>query len=538
MTDEPYWKLAITEEQFTEIYGESVDIQIFKEPAQTEEAMIQDYLPSKLWRMNNLYTIVDKEGTRGIFRMNLSQHRVYAASLHHPRIVILKSRQQGISTFWLISFFDDAMFIPNFTIGLMAQGLDESSTLLTRVKLAWEEFPPEIREFLGIVMTRDNTAELAFMNGSTIFIRTSFRSTTLQRLHISEYGKICSRDPKRAKETKTGTLQAIMAGNTVVIESTAEGDNDFKRTWDTAVEAEAKAIRLGTGLFAGKDFKPIFLSWLDDPDCSSDHYEEPSLKQTEYFDSLEAELGRVVAVSQRNFWIAQYRELADDIYQEYPATPSEAFAKLHDGAYYAKLFNIHVVQAGRIRSNLYDANLEVNVAMDIGMDDCTFMIFYQVFGGEIRIIAEYENSGEALAHYVSKINQTEYKVNWVIGPHDLKVRELGTGISRQDTLRKLGVTRLRVLPSSSVQEGIEAVRQLIKGLYIDESCRETIKCIKNYSKEWDERKEVWKSKPLHDQFSHGADALRYLAMGNISMIPRKNPNRRDRPTGHTNNFAI
>ena len=145
------WYLSITPEQFDEIYHNTPAMQIkhlFTTYPTSDKEFIEQYLPSKLWRLNNLYTIKDKEGNLIKFRMNLAQHKVYATYLKHPRIIILKSRQQGISTFWLINFFDDAITTPNLEVGLMAQGKDEASKLLERVKTAWRHLSQVLKIFL------------------------------------------------------------------------------------------------------------------------------------------------------------------------------------------------------------------------------------------------------------------------------------------------------------------------------------------------------------------------------------------------------
>lgn len=249
--------LRISKEEFLEIYQglpicQYVDL-FYSEP-QNDLDYVTNFLTSKLWRLNNVYTIVDKYGARVTFSMNRAQHIVYAESLRHPRIIILKSRQQGISTLWLVSFFDDTVCNNDYSVGLMAQGLDEAERLLERTKILWSELNPHIKEYIGVQLGKDNTKEFSLSNGSSIFIRTSFRSTTLQRLHISEMGKIANKNPEKAKETKTGTLQALAQGNTGVVESTAEGDNMFKEMWDNAVKY--------SGEKTPKDFSPIFLSWM------------------------------------------------------------------------------------------------------------------------------------------------------------------------------------------------------------------------------------------------------------------------------------
>lgn len=522
-----HWDLAITPEQFATIYNGVVDINLFKRTPQSDDEFSNVYLCSKLWRLNNLYTIVDKDGQRIPFRMNYAQHRVYAASLAHPRLIILKSRQQGISTFWLISFLDDGLVLPDLNIGLMAQGKSEASTLLKRAHLSWETFPPEVKEFLTQRLVRNNTEELSFANGTTVFIRTSFRSATLQRLHISEYGKIANSNPGRAKETKTGTLQAIRPGNTVVIESTAEGDNDFKVMWLNALDAEAKVARLNLPCFAGKDFKPVFLSWLDDPDCASTHQESPSLVQLDYFTALEAKVGTVVTSEQRNFWVGQYRELGEAIYQEYPATWEEAFTKVHDGSYYGPKYHQLLVRKDRILPNLYDENLPVHVMMDLGVNDEFVLLYFQKWKQEWRIIDEYMNTGEGLEFYVQHMNDSPYTIKTVYGPHDLNVKELGTAMTRKARLRELGVTSLIVLPRSPLLEGIEKVRTEMSNMWIDEKCNYMRGCLQNYSKEWDEKLGVWKAKPRHDKWSHGADTIRGMVQSNAKHIANELRQRRD-----------
>lgn len=501
-------KLGITKEQFESLYPQMMPyFSIFTHQFKTDEQFINEYLPSKLWRLNNLYTIIDKDGNKIPFVMNWAQHRVYAAWLEHPRLIILKSRQQGISTFWLIFFFDEALFTENLNIGLMAQGNEEASTLLERVKTAWDAFPLEVKHFLQVDIEKDNTKEYSFTNESTIFIRTSFRSATLQGLHISEFGKIANKYPERAKETNKGTLQAIKAGNTLAIESTAEGKNMFKFKWDNAIACKGK--------YAPKDLKPVFLSWLDDPDCYSLIDEEPTEKQTEYFEELEIELGRQITQQQRNFWIMQYRELGDDIYQEYPSTPDEAFLAAKDGTYYAKQMKKHIYQRSRIVKGLYDANLEVEVTTDLGRDDFFVLGFWQEWRGQQRLIHEYCNSGEGIEHYVEYMKSTGYAIKRTILPHDVKVVELGTNISRLKRFRDLGVRKTKVLPrmiGGGLQGGIEAVRKMFPDLWIDESCEYTIDCLNNYSKEWDKIHEVWKDEPKKSDYNHGADMVRYRAV--------------------------
>lgn len=513
--------LRITEEQFNELYPDMVGwYDHFDQPplaCLSKEEFEQQYLSSKLWRLNNLYTVVNKDGKPVRFRMNYAQHKVYAASRQHPRVIILKSRQQGISTFWLVSYFDDGMFCPYLNLGLMAQGTDEASTLLERAKFLWDTLSDDVKQFLGVRLTKDNTKEFGFSNDSSIFIRVSFRSTTLQRLHISEFGKIANANPQRAKETKTGTLQALGKGNTGVIESTAEGRNMFKEMWDASV------LALESGQMTTKDFYPIFLSWLDDPDCVQEVDQSEDTEATKYFEELEAKTGRKVSREQRNFWIAQRRELGSELFQEYPATPEEAFLASRDGTYYSKMFNELVVRRGRVRKDLYDPNLPVDCFFDLGVDDYTVVGFVQWYRGSYRIVGEYWNNGRGIGHYLDEIAATGWDIRDIVLPHDAHQRGTNTpGSGRAKSTKDVAVDHmnsegyrwgLRVLPRSTIADGIEAVRRIIPNLEVDASCTYIIDCFQNYSKEWDEKLQVWKKTPVHDEYSHGADMIRQVAMG-------------------------
>ena len=164
--------------------------------------------------------------------------------------------------------------------------------------------------------------------------------------------------------------------------------------------------------------------------------------------------------------------------------------------------------------------------MDLGVDDYAVVMFTQWYRGEWRIIGEYWNNGYALVHYLEYIKDAGYDIRAIRFPHDIKVREQGShkqngrAKSRleiaKDYKRDEGLNwRLDVLPRQSIDHGIEATRRMIPNLVIDACCTYLIDCFMNYSKEWDERLQVWKSTPVHDEFSHGADTIRQFASSTI-----------------------
>lgn len=180
------------------------------------------------------------------------------------------------------------------------------------------------------------------------------------------------------------------------------------------------------------------------------------------------------------------------------------------GAYYAQEMKA-ALDEGRICSVPYEPSVPVVTAWDLGMSDSTAIWFAQMVGRELRIIDYYENSGVGLDHYAKVLQDKGYFYNQTILPHDARVRELGTGKSRVETLEALGIPNIDIAPQLSVEDGIQAVRNGLRTAWIDEKkCDRGIEALRQYRRDWDEKGKTWRSRPLHDWTSHGADAARYL----------------------------
>lgn len=162
----------------------------------------------------------------------------------------------------------------------------------------------------------------------------------------------------------------------------------------------------------------------------------------------------------------------------------------------------------------WEPGLPVHTAWDLGIGDSTAIWFAQHVGREIRILDYLENSGVGLDWYARELDKKPYKYGDHILPHDAEVKELGTGKSRLETLHSLGIRQTRIIPAQSVEDGINAARSLIPRCWFDEEkTKRGIDCLRNYRREFDERRKVFHDRPLHDWSSHGADAFRYLALG-------------------------
>lgn len=182
-----------------------------------------------------------------------------------------------------------------------------------------------------------------------------------------------------------------------------------------------------------------------------------------------------------------------------------------EGSYYSKYLDRMRVK-GQIGDVPWEPSFKVHSAWDIGVRDSTTIIMFQTVGQVVRIIDSYENSKVGLEHYIKVLQQKPYQWGKHIAPHDIKVREFGTGMTRIEKARQLGIY-FTLAPDVSIEDGIESVRSALSKIWIDEKQNSTLlKALENYRQEYDAKKKVYKSAPLHDFSSHFADAMRYLCI--------------------------
>jgi phage terminase large subunit len=182
-----------------------------------------------------------------------------------------------------------------------------------------------------------------------------------------------------------------------------------------------------------------------------------------------------------------------------------------EGAYYAKYLDKMRV-SDRIGQVPWTPGNAVHTAWDLGVRDSTTIIFFQVAGAIVRIIDCYENSKEGLEHYAKVIQEKEYVYGKHIAPHDIQVKEWGSGMTRIEKARQLGI-KFTIADDKTIADGIESVRTKLNIMYIDQvKCAPLLKALENYRQEYDAKNKVYKSVPLHNWASHFADAMRYLCI--------------------------
>lgn len=182
------------------------------------------------------------------------------------------------------------------------------------------------------------------------------------------------------------------------------------------------------------------------------------------------------------------------------------------GAIYGK--ELEEAQAdGRVTNVPYNPASRVDTFWDLGIGDSTSIWFTQNVGRAVHVIDYYEARGEGLPHYCKVLSSKNYLYGEHNAPHDIEVRELGTGKSRREIAWDLGLN-FRVVPKLPIEDGIHAAQMLIPRLYFDrEKCKHGLECLRQYHRAYNERTRSFRATPVHDFSSHAADAFRYLAVG-------------------------
>lgn len=228
----------------------------------------------------------------------------------------------------------------------------------------------------------------------------------------------------------------------------------------------------------------------------------------EGWDALEFKASKTNLIDLEELKDAQ-KEMGDDKYnQEFECSFNAAV----EGSYYGKLIN-DLEQKGRMCEITRDDLCKTYCAWDLGIGDSTAIFVMQIAGQEFRVMDHVENHGQGLDWYVEWLKENNWHKAEQLLPHDVEVRELGTGKSRLEVLREAGLD-CKVLPRLAVDDGIQAVRRLLPKCWFNmPKVKQGLDCLRNYRREYDEKRNVFYDKPLHDWASHSSDSFRYLALG-------------------------
>ena len=265
------------------------------------------------------------------------------------------------------------------------------------------------------------------------------------------------------------------------------------KIWNEVVRP-ALSDRLGWALFIGTP-------------KGANHFKDLRDRAEKEWAVLEFKASQTGIVPQEELDAAR-KEMGDDKYnQEFECSFNAAV----EGSYYGAILN-GLDQQGRFCEITRDDLCKTYAAWDLGVGDSTAIWIAQVAGQEVRLLDYIENHGQGLDWYVRELKSRNWEKAENLLPHDVEVRELGTGRSRLEMLREAGLD-CTVLPRLPVDDGIAAVRRLLPRCWFDPKTKQGLDCLRNYRREYDEKRNVFFDKPLHDWASHGSDAFRYLAVG-------------------------
>ena len=291
---------------------------------------------SKLWRLEHLYFITNKDREKIKFKLNKAQKHFLEQTFFKgfKRIIILKARQLGFTTLMSIYFLDEVIFNPNSEALQIAHKVEDVEKFFNnKVKFAVNNLPKTLLPLLGIVLNTNRAKKLGFSypddSTSAISVSTSGRSGMFNYVHISELAKLCKMFPEKGSEVLTGTIPAIPTSGFLVIESTAEGmQGEFYEMFQTSW----KRRFLITPQMSKAELYPVFYNWtwdtaeidasVTDGIIAIENMELCEIDWKQYKEDNE------LSDKEITFYYIKYIQLRRDIdklHQEYPTTSNEAF---------------------------------------------------------------------------------------------------------------------------------------------------------------------------------------------------------------------
>jgi hypothetical protein len=464
-----------------------------------------------------LFKLKDKNGRVVPFQLNTVQKKIIAeienqiAEKGQARLIIVKGRQQGVTTFMQLLALSYVLTTPAFNAYTMAHDATLANDIFEqKIKFAFDNLHPIIKSIFRA--KRDNTRQLMFegnLNFANITVGLSARGTTQNFLHISEAGKM-SMNNKLWDEMTEGSLQAAENAQIIVIESTADGG--LGRFYDM----------VQSSLKGESEFKTMFLDWKDsteyaaEPPLDYDWTEKYKEKAMRYGLPVNPILSHGLNQAQLYWYYQKLNTLGAGIKSQYPLNIQQAFEQNVEGSYYQDFID-DMNAEGRFAENpawAYNPNKGVITYWDLAVShDLNAVLFVQTDGRWINIIDYYEKTGVGAQTIAEDLMSKGYLYDAHKAPHDVTTRQLDETALRtkQDIFRSVGLPMVRI-GKTTVASGIEAVRALFPRLRVYKNPNTTlfINRIRAYRAEDTHGTGV--AKEVHDINSHAADALRYLCV--------------------------
>lgn len=413
----------------------------------------------------------------------------------------------GFTTDECIDALDDALFTRNTECLLIAHNLDDAKKIFSgKVDLAWKNLPKELQVLYKLDANTAQTLKFEFGDGtySSIAVDSSGRSGTYNRVHITEFADLCKKFPNKVKDILEGTIPAVPTKGRVDIESTSQGASGefydmFMQAWER-----------GQPQFP-VEYKAHFYNWQWDEEIDTlEHITNLPKEFTDYqaYHSLNAQ--------EITYYYLKWLSLNKDwnsLRKEYPTTPEEAFEAIIEGSYYGVEIG-QMERTGQIGIVPHDRALKTYTVWDLGVGKNLAVGFFQrTREGQLRAVDYWQGDGsDGLPEAALAVLQKPYIFAGHFAPHDIESTEIASGKTRMDTARALGIN-FKVVPDLSLEDGIHAVKITLPMMLIDKDrCKELIRALKNYCREWDDKRGAYKEIPYHNWASHGSDMMRYATI--------------------------
>lgn len=468
-------------------------------------------IKEKIWRLNHLYKIRNKKGELVRFVLNRAQGHFHNSKW--SRNLILKSRQLGFTTYEAIDSLDDTLFTPNIDALMIAHNLEAGESIFTKkIAFAWDKLGEPLKKLYGVDNKTSKTLKFDFgtTGFSSLAVDTSGRSGTYQRVHITELAEISKKYPKKIPDIIEGTIPAIPTTGRIDIESTSQGaSGEFYEMFIDAWDRGEPRSPL--------EYKAHFYNWTWDDDELNTitplpfNQMDQGDKFREYADKHKLTNVQVTYYYQK--WLSLNKNW-NSLKREYPTTPQEAFEAVSEGTFYGEILGL-MEQNGQIGVYPFQRALKVHTVWDLGVGENMVIGFFQrdTVSNRVRMI-DYVigEASNGLADLIPKVLNKPYVFGKHFGPHDLEATDVGTGKTRIETARSLGL-KFELVPDQTIEDGINAVTVWLDRVDVDSfKCKKWVKAMKSYHKEWDEKRGMYKDEPYHDWASHAADMSRYAAL--------------------------
>lgn len=413
-----------------------------------------------------------------------------------------------MSTFAVIYLLDESLFNDNMSAGIVSYSLEHAQYIFKKIiGHAIDNLPSWVQPLCSV--SQRSAREITFDNGSSLRVDTTLRGGAYQLVLVSEFGKTCARNPLKAEEVITGTLNTLSKHSKAIIESTGEGNEGFYA--DMINQAHSR----GNDNLSALQYRLFFFPWMEEPSYNMSQSVTYGIELSDYFSKIEKETGKIISPGQR-YWYAHQKSIqGEKMKQEFPSTVAEAFVSSSDAYYFQQSIEKSYQDHRCLQINPYDALAHVYVAMDIGVNDLTVMAFFQIVHGEIRFVDYYEDKNKGVDFYARYLQQDKkYLYHTIFLPHDASHRDgiVVENTYERDFRRLFAGTETKFIVLKRTDKNLNISNAKIKF----ERCVFNLSRVKpfldqlaKYRKKWSEQYGKYLDEPYHDVSSNYADCFQY-----------------------------